>query len=173
MIRKLAADPVFRELVRAVVAYLEDPQEWEKEVEKIVRRSIPAKDIDRFKKEILRRNPGMSSLADYFDIVGPKNPQKLGEMVKSLYEGVLDPARPLGKPLKERSEMVTEIPGKPLTPTQKEIQKLRQENLEWEEFGRRGEEELKAPLEETRAKRPSLRRTARLNVINTYLDSLS
>jgi hypothetical protein len=171
MINKLATDRTFRELVRAIVAYIEDPDQWGQEVEKIVKRSIPKSDVDRFRKEILKRNPGMDSLADYFDIVAPKNPQQLAEMVKSMYWGIFDPTRAVGKPMKKKPEMVTEIAPEDMTPTQKRIQQLQQENLELEQYGK-SQSGMKEYLEKIRAQRPSIARTARLNVINAYLDSL-
>lgn len=172
MIEKLARDKNFRELVRAIVAYIEDPYVWEQEVEKTVRQSIPQSHVDQFRKEILKRNPGMESLADYFDIVGPKNPQQLKEMVESMYWGIFDPIRGMGKPLKKDPKMVTEIPEKEMTPIQKQIKKLQQENLEWEQYGKGHGDDLKEYLEEIRSQREPISRTARLNVINAYLDSL-
>lgn len=168
MITKLAKDKKFRELVRAVVAYLKDPEQWEQEVEKVVRESIPSRDIDRFRKEILRRNPNMDSLADYFDVVAPRNSQQLAEMVKSMYWGIFDNTRDIRK---RKPKTVPELPQE-MTPIQKEIQQLQQENLELAEYGRMDEHNFKSQIQKARDKRPPIPRAARLNVINSYLDSL-
>lgn len=168
MISRLANDQQFRELVRAVVAYLEDPEHWQQEVEDIVRRSIPAKDVNRFRNEILRRNPGMKSLADYFDVVSPRNRNQLEKMVQSIYSGIFDPTRPLGAPLKDHpADAPFEPSDKPMTPLQEQIRKLQEENREIAEYGKQYD-----ILQNVRKNRPPIPRTACLSVINAFLDSL-
>lgn len=93
MLIKIAQDKDFRDLVRSIAAYITDQDEWEEEVEKVFKRSIPKSDQKKAREEILRRNPGVNSLSEYFDQIGPKDPKKLSEMIKSIYWGIFDPNR--------------------------------------------------------------------------------
>lgn len=156
MINKLAKNKQFRELVRAVFAYIEDAQEWEKEVECLVKKIIPASDIKMFRDRILKANPWARSLSDYFSYAGPKNEQSLKEMIKSKYWGLVDPNRPLGKPIKTPGQTAPEFLGvKPQTEEEKqEFRKLFEEMEQW------------------RRQRPPVPRSASIKVVNKFLSNL-
>lgn len=165
---RLASDSFFRNLVRSILAYLQDPDEWNKEVEDTITKIVPRLYINTFKKNLLERNPHVTELSEYFDLLGLRNRPQLEKAIKGIYQGMVAPKLPVKvvepKPKQEQK------PQKSIIDHLKELDE-RQQATQNQDPDEDHTEDISDFLNRIRSKRAPVPRSACLKVVSKFLDT--